>query len=122
MAIGLRESAPQVRFMGSATSRGLLMLCESCASGEDWRDIHIDTQVLNENTPLAQDRGARKSHYLPIVAGIVDKRLNNLDITFIPRLHKIVSQSLDRSPEFGNTVDYGIAANNWLGITETKAH
>src|SRR5439155_23384295 len=79
MAIGLRESAPQVRFMGRATSRGLLMLCESCASGEDWRDIHIDTQVLNEIAPLAQNRGARKSHHLTIVAGIVDERLHNLD-------------------------------------------
>src|SRR3989442_12334263 len=45
----------------------------SCASGEDWGDIHIDTQVLNEIAPLAQDRGARKSHHLPIVAGVDGK-------------------------------------------------
>src|SRR6266581_7090236 len=105
-----------------ATSRVRLMLCESCASGEDWRDIQIDTQVLNEIAPLAQDRGARKSHHLPIVAGIVDERLNNLDITFIPRLHKIVAQSLNRSPEFGNAANYSITANDCLGIAETKAH
>src|SRR6266702_976335 len=122
MAIGLRESAPQVRCIGRATSKGQLMLCESCASGEDWRDIHIDTEVLNEIAPLAQNRGARKSHHLPIVAGIVDKRLHNLDITFIPRLHKIVAQSLNRSPEIGNSAYYGITANDCLGIAETKAH
>src|SRR6266568_3692436 len=122
MAIGLRESTPQVRFMGRATSRVRLMLCESCASGEDWRDIHIDTEVLNEIAPLAQDRGARKSHHLPIVAGIVDERLHNLDITFVPGLHKIVAQSLNRSPEIGDAAYYGITANDCLGISETKAH
>src|SRR5712691_11714258 len=105
-----------------ATSRVRLMLRESCASGEDWRDIHIDTEVLKEIAPLAQDRRARKSHHLPIVAGIVDERLHNLDITFIPRLHKIVAQSLNRSPEIGNAAYYGITANDCLGISETKAH
>ena len=47
------KSTPQVRFMGIATSRFRLMLCESCASGEDRGDIHIDTEVLNEIVPLA---------------------------------------------------------------------
>src|SRR5205823_11410504 len=108
--------------MGRATSRVRLMLCESCESGEDRGDIHIDTEVLNEIAPLAQDRGARKSHNLPIVAGIVDERLNNLDITFVPRLHKIVAQSLNRSPEIGNSAYYGITANDCFGIAETKAH
>src|SRR5438132_6392315 len=98
------------------------MLCASCASGEDRGDIHIDTEVLKEIAPLAQDRRARKSHHLPIVASIVDERLNNLDITFIPRLHKIVVQSLNRSPEIGNSVYYGVTTNNCLGISETKAH
>ena len=105
-----------------ATSRVRLMLCEACASGEDWRDIHIDTEVLNEIALLAQDRRARKSHHLPIVAGIVDERLHNLDITLIPRLHKIVAQSLNRSPEIGNAAYYGITANDCLGIAETKVH
>src|SRR5947209_1708736 len=98
------------------------MLCESCVSGEDRGDIHIDTEVLKEIAPLAQDRRARKSHHLPIVASIVDERLNNLDITFIPHLHKIVVQSLNRSPEIGNSAYYGITTNNCLGISETKAH
>src|SRR5438105_8589069 len=98
------------------------ILRESCLSGEDRGDIHIDTEVLNEIAPLAQDRRARKSHHLTIVAGIVDKRLNNLDITFIPRLHKIVAQALNRSPEIGNSAYYGITANDCLGISETKVH
>jgi hypothetical protein len=98
------------------------MLRESCVSGEDRGDIHIDTEVLNEIAPLAQNRRARKSHHLPIVAGIVDQCLHNLDITFIPRLHKIVAQSLNRSPETGNSAYYGITANDCLGISETKAH
>src|SRR6266581_3072991 len=105
-----------------ATSRVRLMLRESCVSGEDWGDIHIDTEVLNEIASLAQNRGARKSHHLPIVAGIVDERLHNLDITFVPRLHKIVAQSLNRSPEIGYSAYYGITANDCLGIAETKAH
>src|SRR5205085_11414067 len=104
------------------SSKVRLMLCESCVSGEDRGDIHIDTEVLNEIAPLAQDRRARKSHHLPIVAGIVDERLHNLDITFIPRLHKIVVQSLNRSPEIGDAAYYGITANDCLGIAETKAH
>src|SRR5216683_704999 len=108
--------------MGIATSRVRLMLRESGVSGEDRGDIHIDTEVLKEIAPLAQDRRARKSHHLPIVAGIVDERLHNLDITFIPRLHKIVAQSLNRSPEIGNAAYYGITANDCLGISETKAH
>src|SRR6266571_6730039 len=108
--------------MGIAMSRVRLMLCESCASGEDWRDIHIDTEVLNEIAPLAQNRRARESHHLPIVAGIVNERLHNLNITFIPRLHKIVAQSLNPSPEIGNAPYYGITANDCLGISETKAH
>src|SRR6266567_4873580 len=108
--------------MGRATSRVRLMLCESCASGEDWRDVHIDTEVLNEIALLAQDRRARKSHHLTIVAGIVDEGFDDLDITFIPRLHKIVAQSLNRSPETGNSAYYGITANDCLGISETKAH
>src|SRR5712692_6940293 len=98
------------------------MLCESCASGEDRGDIHIDTEVLKEITPLAQNRRARNSHHLPIVAGIVDERLHNLDITFVPRLHKIVAQSLNRSPEIGNAAYYGVAASDCLGLPETKAH
>src|SRR5437660_11904271 len=98
------------------------MLCESCVSGEDRGDIHIDTEVLNEIAPLAQDRRARNSHHLAIVAGIVDERLNNLDITFIPRLHKIVAQSLNRSPEICNAAYHGITANDCLGISETKVH
>src|SRR5947208_11578332 len=98
------------------------MLCESCESGEDRGDIHIDTEVLKEIAPLAQDRRARNSHYLAIVAGIVDECLNNLDITFIPRLHKIVAQSLNRSPEIGNSLHYGITTNDCLGISETKAY
>src|SRR5947209_2105333 len=96
------------------------MLREACVSGEDRGDIDIDTEVLKEITPLAQDRGARNSHHLAIVAGIVDERLHNLDITFVPGLHKIVAQSLNRSPEIGNTAHYGIAANDCLGIAETK--
>src|SRR6266849_4116954 len=108
--------------MGIATSRVRLMLRESCVSGEDRGDIHIDTEVLNEIAPLAQNRRARKSHHLPIVAGIVDERLHNLDITFIPRFHKIVAQSLNRSPEIGYSAYYGITANDCLGISETKAH
>src|SRR5258708_9026936 len=108
--------------MGRATSRVRSLLCTSCASGEDRGDIDIDTEVLKQITPLAQDRRARNSHHLAIVAGIVDKRLHNLDITFIPRLHKIVAQSLNRSPEIGNSVYYGITANDCLGISETKAH
>src|SRR5260370_5432884 len=106
----------------TATSRIRLMLCESCASGEDWRDIHIDTEVLQEIGALAKDRRARKSHHLTIVAGIVDERLNNLDITVIPRLHKIVTQALNRSPEIGNSLHYCITTNDCLGISETKAH
>src|SRR5437016_13993354 len=98
------------------------MLCESCVSGEDRGDIHIDTEVLNEIAPLAQNRRARKSHHLPIVAGIVDERLNNLDITLIPRLHKIVTQSLNRSPEIGNAAYYRTAAHDCLGNAETAAH
>src|SRR5437588_7201601 len=98
------------------------MLCESCVSGEDRGDIDIDTEVLKEIAPLAQDRRARNSHHLAIVAGIVDERLHNLDITFIPRLHKIVAQSLNRSPEIGNAAYYGITAHDCLGISETKAH
>src|SRR5437660_10927389 len=93
----------------------------TCVSGEDRGDIHIDTEVLNEIAPLSQDRRARKSHHLPIVAGIVDERLHNLDITFIPRLHKIVAQSLNRSPEIGDAAYYGITANDCFGISETKA-
>src|SRR5947209_7678905 len=96
------------------------MLREACVSGEDRGDIDIDTEVLKEITPLAQDRGARNSHHLAIVASIVDERLHNLDITFVPGLHKIVAQSLNRSPEIGNTMYYGIAANDCLGIAETK--
>src|SRR5258706_15583311 len=98
------------------------MLCESCASGEDRGDIDIDTEILKEIAPLAQDRRARNSHHLAIVARIVDERLHNLDITFIPRLHKVVAQSLNRSPEIANAAYYGITANNCLGISETKAH
>src|SRR5205085_6642040 len=104
------------------SSKVRLMLCESCVSGEDRGDIHIDTEILNEIAPLAQDRRARKRHHLPIMAGIVDERLNNLDITFVPRLHKIVAQSLNRSPEIANSAYYGIAANDRLGIAETKVH
>src|SRR5438067_8814707 len=98
------------------------MLRESCVSGEDRGDIYIDTEVLKEIAPLAQDRRARNSHHLAIMAGIVDERLHNLDITFFPRLHKIVTQSLNRSPEIGNTAYYGITAYDCLGISETKAH
>src|SRR5205085_9426103 len=98
------------------------MLREACVSGEDRGDIDIDTEVLKEITPLAQDRGARKSHHLAIVAGIVDERLHNLDITFVPRLHKIVAQSLNCSPEIGNTPYYGTTANDCLGIAKTKMH
>src|SRR6266487_3688361 len=98
------------------------MLCESCASGEDRGDIDIDTEVLKQIAPLAQDRRARNSYHLAIVAGIVDEHLHKLDITFIPRLHKIVAQSLNRSPEIGNSAYYGITANDCLGIAETKAH
>src|SRR5438270_8605211 len=98
------------------------MLCESCVSGEDRGDIDIDTEVLKEIAPLAQDRRARNSHHLAIVAGIVDERLHNLDITFIPRLHKVVAQSLNRSPEIANAAYYCITANDCLGISETKAH
>src|SRR5438552_12712236 len=105
-----------------ATSRVRLILYESCASGKDWRDIHINTEVLNKIAPLTQNRGARKSHHFPIVTSIVDERLNNLDITFIPRLYKIVAQSLNCSPEIGNAAYYGITANDCLGISETKAH
>src|SRR6266851_1241815 len=108
--------------MGRATSRVRSLLCTSCASGEDRGDIDIDTEVLKQITPLAQDRRTRNSHHLAIVAGIVDKRLNNFYITFIPRLHKIVAQSLNRSPEIGNAAYYGITANDCLGIAETKAH
>src|SRR5436853_6695390 len=98
------------------------MLCESCVSGEDRGDIHIDTEVLNEIASLAQGRRARKSHHLPIVAGIVDERLNNLDITFVPCLHEIVVHSLNCSPEIGNAAYYGIATNDRLGVAETKAY
>src|SRR6266567_6161929 len=108
--------------MGRATSRVRLMLRESCVSGEDRGDIYIDTEVLKEIAPLAQDRGARNSHHLAIVAGIVDEYLHNLDFTFFPRLHKIVTQSLNRSPEIGNAAYYSITANDCLGIAETKAH
>src|SRR5205085_6360682 len=100
------------------SSKVRLMLCESCVSGEDRGNIHINTNVLNEIAPLAQDQRARKSHHLPIVEGIVNERLNNLDITFIPRLHKIVVQSLNRSPEIGNAVYYGVTTNDCLGISE----
>src|ERR1700680_2380929 len=106
--------------MGRATSRVRALLCESCSSGVDRGDIDIDTEVLKQIAPLAQDRRARNSHHLAIMAGIVDERLNNLDITFVPRLHKIVTQPLNRSPEIGNAVYYGITANDCLGIAETK--
>src|ERR1700730_2358601 len=108
--------------MGIATSTVRLMLRPSCVSGEDWGDIYIDTEVLKEITPLAQDRGARNSHHLAIVARIVDEYLHNLDITFIPRLHKIVAQSLNRSPEIANAAYYSITANDCLGIAETKMY
>src|SRR5713101_3963470 len=108
--------------MGRATSRVRFVLRESSASGVDRGNIDIDAEVLKQIAPLAQDRRARNSHYLAIVAGIVDERLNNLDITFVPRLHKIVPQPLNRSPEIGNAAYYGITANDCLGISETKAY
>src|SRR2546429_4789868 len=108
--------------MGRATSRVRLMLRESCVSGEDRGDIYIDTEILKEITPLAQDRGARNSHHLAIVAGIVDEYLHNLDITFVPRLHKNVAPSPNRCPENGQAADYRITAHDRLGLAGTKKH
>src|SRR5258706_15286902 len=100
--------------MGIATSRFRLMLCESCASGEDWGDIHIDTEVLNEIAPLAQDRRARKSHHLPIMAGIVDESPNNLHNTPFPRFHKNLGRTLYSSPQKRKAAYYGITTPNSL--------
>src|SRR2546428_8177006 len=100
--------------MGRATSRVRLMLRVSCASGEDRGDIHIDTEVLNQIAPLAQNRRARKSHHLPIVAGIVDKRLRNLDITLIPPLYKKISASPNTPPKNSNSPSSCITATNTL--------
>src|SRR2546422_4387348 len=108
--------------MGRATSRFRLMLCESCASGEDWGDIHIDTEVLNEIAPLAQDRRARKSHHLTIVAGIIDKRLNKLDITLLPPFHKNVAQTLYLSPQNRKSPLLRIPTHQSLRLFPKKGH
>src|SRR2546421_10211375 len=96
------------------------MLREACVSGEDRGDIDIDTEVLKEITPLAQDRGARNSHYLAIVAGIGDERPNNLHITLFPCFHKNLAPSPKFSPKNRQTRDYGITANHRLGNAQTK--
>src|SRR2546421_12899084 len=100
--------------MGIATSRVRLMLRELCASGEDRGDIDIDTEVLKEIAPLAQDRRARNSHHLAIVAGIGDEWLHNLDITFIPCFDKNVAQSPNFSPEKCNFLHFSITTHNCL--------
>src|SRR5258708_24459464 len=108
--------------MGRATSRFRLMLCESCASGEDWGDIHIDTEVLNEIAPLAQDRRARKSHHLPIMAGIDWLCLYNLANPPLPQFLKIVSAFPYNSPANIQSPDQLLNAAHPLCLSATKEH
>src|SRR5258708_16725485 len=74
--------------MGRATSRVRSLLCTSCASGEDRGDIDIDTEVLKEIAPLAQDRRARNSHHLAIVAAKNEHRPPQPQIPLLPPFSK----------------------------------
>src|SRR5258708_21208586 len=98
------------------------MLCESCASGEDRRDIDIDTEVLKEIAPLAQDRRARNSHHLAIVAGIIDERLPTLHITLIPPFHKNLAQTLKLSPQKPKAPHYPHTAQPCIAHSPKKTH
>src|SRR5260221_4186313 len=108
--------------MGRATSRFRLMLCESCASGEDWGDIHIDTEVLNEIAPLAQDRRARKSHHLPIMAGLIGQGRNKLGTTPLPPLFKNFAPIRYHPPENSEAASFGITANSQSCVAHTQVH
>src|SRR2546425_7781984 len=97
------------------------MLCESCESGEDRGDIHIDTEVLNEIAPLAQDRGARKSHHLTIVAGLWGSSRPQNDDNLFPPLNKILAQSLYIPPEICKNAVPLIPANDCILPFDNKA-
>src|SRR5260370_42289354 len=105
--------------MGMVTSRVRALLCESCVSGEDWGDIHIDTEVLKQIAPLAQDRRARKSHHLPIVAGLVDEGPHHLDITLVPPLSQKFGQYPYCSPPINNAASFIITATYYFTSTQT---
>src|SRR2546421_12989672 len=87
--------------MGIATSRVRLMLRELCASGEDRGDIDIDTEVLKEIAPLAQDRRARNSHHLAIVAGRLPEGPRNLGIPLLPPFDQVLALDITSSPQNG---------------------
>src|SRR5260370_30772282 len=96
--------------MGRATSRVRSLLCTSCASGEDRGDIDIDTEVLKQITPLAQDRRARNSHHLAIVAGIVHKHPTQFYLPLLPPFPKNFWQSPYFSPQKPTPAHYNPTA------------